>query len=664
MSIRTKIAASTATLVLVIALFGLRHAAADLRTAREMKTVADLVQLSVFVGDLVHETQRERGMSAGFLGSSGRQFVRELPEQQRRVDERRAALVSFLRNLPTNPAVNGVLEAMAPLENLDMVRAQVSAQEIAVGKATGYFTELNRGLLNSVQSIARATTDPGVATAILSNSLFLKCKEASGRERAVLTGAFAQSSLSLEKRDLVTSLITQQDTFLDEFRRSAKPRIVDAVAERSSAGPFERVDAMRASALSGDMSVDAKVWFSEISAKIDLLKEVEELAAGLLLEETKGRAAQSNSQAVAGIAIVVACVLFALTVSWIILRSTVRPIRQMASLFSQISNERDLSKRIDRQRSDELGDLSRNFDSLAESLQTTIVELGKDSRALATASTELTSTSAVLAADSTDMHRCSMAASGGVNSLAQVMNDISTRSSRVSENLSDVCHALSEFTTTIEEIAASTSAASEAASRASERASNSKEKISQLSLSAKEIGRVSEVIQDIAEQTNLLALNATIEAARAGEAGKGFAVVASEVKDLARQTSSATDDIRKRIESIQLASRETATTITDIGVATEEVNDVSQVIAAAVEEQSGTARDLADRMTSANDAVIRTSREVRESAQKCRELSSEMERVADRTAASKESANDTHSAGEDLSRMSERLSALVQQYQT
>src|SRR3546814_15338718 len=97
--------------------------------------------------------------------------------------------------------------------------------------------------------------------------------------------------------------------------------------------------------------------------------------------------------------------------------------------------------------------------------------------------------------------------------------------------------------------------------QATEEAERGDSRIQALAATAQQIGDVITLIQDIAEQTNLLALNATIEAARAGEAGKGFAVVASEVKSLASQTARAAEEIRSQIEEIQSASREAVETI-------------------------------------------------------------------------------------------------------
>ena len=116
--------------------------------------------------------------------------------------------------------------------------------------------------------------------------------------------------------------------------------------------------------------------------------------------------------------------------------------------------------------------------------------------------------------------------------------------------------------------------------------------VAKLGESSAEIGNVVKVITSIAEQTNLLALNATIEAARAGEAGKGFAVVASEVKDLAQETARATEDISRRVEAIQSDTSNAVAAIGEISQIIARINDYQLTIASAVEEQTATTNEM------------------------------------------------------------------------
>jgi methyl-accepting chemotaxis protein len=115
--------------------------------------------------------------------------------------------------------------------------------------------------------------------------------------------------------------------------------------------------------------------------------------------------------------------------------------------------------------------------------------------------------------------------------------------------------------------------------------------------SSAKIGQVLKVITTIAQQTNLLALNATIEAARAGDAGTDFAVVANEVKELAKETAKATEDIGRRIEAIQSNANNAVDAIGKIGAVIDQTHDISNTIAGAVEEQTAVTNEIARSMT-------------------------------------------------------------------
>jgi methyl-accepting chemotaxis protein len=148
-----------------------------------------------------------------------------------------------------------------------------------------------------------------------------------------------------------------------------------------------------------------------------------------------------------------------------------------------------------------------------------------------------------------------------------------------------------------------------------------------LGTSSKEIGKVIEVINDIADRTNLLALNATIEAASAGEAGKGFAVVANEVKELAKQTAQATDQISRQIEEMQNNPGSAVKAIEDITAIIEEINVISHTIVAAVEEQSATVNEIAKSVGGASQAATEIAKNVGESAKGLVEISSNIQGV-------------------------------------
>lgn len=134
--------------------------------------------------------------------------------------------------------------------------------------------------------------------------------------------------------------------------------------------------------------------------------------------------------------------------------------------------------------------------------------------------------------------------------------------------------------------------------------------INGLTTDAEKIGEIVGLINSIAEQTNLLALNATIEAARAGEAGRGFAVVASEIKALANQTSAATIAINERVGAIQSVTRETVGAIEEIVATISNINGIAATVASAVEQQAATTSEIARNTQQASDGTHAVARNI------------------------------------------------------
>jgi len=172
-------------------------------------------------------------------------------------------------------------------------------------------------------------------------------------------------------------------------------------------------------------------------------------------------------------------------------------------------------------------------------------------------------------------------------------NLVASAAEQVSANVATVAASAEEMSASILEISKNTNEAATVATSAVRAAKETTETVNHLGISSREIGKVIKVITSIAQQTNLLALNATIEAARAGEAGKGFAVVANEVKELAKQTAKATEDISRKIVTIQGDTRNAVNAIEEIGNIIDQINDIQSSIASAIEQQNATTNEIA-----------------------------------------------------------------------
>jgi methyl-accepting chemotaxis protein len=172
-------------------------------------------------------------------------------------------------------------------------------------------------------------------------------------------------------------------------------------------------------------------------------------------------------------------------------------------------------------------------------------------------------------------------------------SQVAGASEQASQNMQSVASATEELSASVDEIGKRVRESNRIAEAAVLQAEQTDGRIGKLSRAAQQIGDVVKLITAIAEQTNLLALNATIEAARAGEAGRGFAVVASEVKSLASQTARATDEISSHISGMQGATQESVAAIKEIGGTIGQISEIASSIASAVEQQGSATQEIA-----------------------------------------------------------------------
>lgn len=187
---------------------------------------------------------------------------------------------------------------------------------------------------------------------------------------------------------------------------------------------------------------------------------------------------------------------------------------------------------------------------------------------------------------------------------------VAAAAEQASANVQTVAAAAEQLSASVEEIARQVQTSSEKTFSASEEAKNASHTIDTLKAGSETIGQVVKLISDIAEQTNLLALNATIEAARAGEAGKGFAVVASEVKSLAKQTATATGEIGQQITSIQGNTGSTVKAVTEISETISSLHHIAATIASATEEQTAATTEISRNIQEASTGTLEVSRSI------------------------------------------------------
>ncbi len=336
-----------------------------------------------------------------------------------------------------------------------------------------------------------------------------------------------------------------------------------------------------------------------------------------------------------------------------------------AVLINQAISNGDLTmhvRDITLERKDEIGDLGRSIKKMSDNLKEKIKTISDGALTLSSSSEELSTVASQLAANAEETTNQSNTVASAAEQATANINNISAAAEEMSTGVGTVAVAIEEMSSSLNQVARDCQKESRIAENASNQAKSTHDLMEKLGASSKEIGKVIEVINDIADQTNLLALNATIEAASAGEAGKGFAVVASEVKELAKQTAQATEEIARQIEEMQNNTGDAVNAITEITKVIEEVNQISGSIVGAVEEQTATVNEIAKNVGGASQAATEIAKNVGESAKGLSEVSSNIQGVNKAASDTASGVANIKTSSIDLAKIAGRLRNIVGQF--
>lgn len=381
-----------------------------------------------------------------------------------------------------------------------------------------------------------------------------------------------------------------------------------------------------------------------------------------LIQSLDAADAQIRASLIKGAAIVLTLVgLGAALLFWLVTRAVIRPVHRMVTASRNIASG-DLTQECEVRSRDEIGQLGGAFNEMTQRLRTLFGGIREQANSLQAASQEVCNTAVEMneAAEETTQRASTVAAAA--EEMSVNMSHMAASSEQMSANVRTVAEAVEQMNASVTEVAHSAEATAGVATEAARLSSEGNASVQPLGAAAQEIGQVIEMIQDVAEQTNLLALNATIEAARAGEAGKGFAVVADEVKALSRQTSSAAEDIRRRIKEMQDSTTRAVEVIGRIETVVQRADKESNTIAAAVEEQSITTKEIARNVSDTATATQTIVSALAESAIASREITGSIARVDEVARRTVEGAARTQTAGREMSRLAEQLQSAISQF--
>lgn len=542
---------------------------------KKLSEAATLNTLSSKLSLFIHETQKERGMSAGFLGSEGKKFGDVLPKQRVLTDESLVKLKEYVAQIDLSKFPKELQNELFNLQDdaskISSIRAQVDRLKISVKESVAFYTDMNTKILHVTDSVAKVSEVADLVKLLSSYSHFLKLKELVGIERAVMSGTFASNAFATGVFAKWNGLMSSQLAYTEAFLAFATDDVKQLFVQKMNDNSIKEVEKFRSIALAkvneGNFGVDAQVWFNTITQKIEILKTIDDgisQSGSELIQKLDRDATQEmmGSVFVSGVFGIVLLIVLFLTQKGII-----DSVHSSHDQISAIAKEKDLTKRIVlKNTTDELAQISDDINHMVTSFATTLNHTLQTLDVTNAQSQKLDNVIVSLGESIEQQEKNIVDMNLLVSDVGTELDGIEKASIATTDDLRITANTLDEFIQSLNQSVQSIE-------NGSERQNDLAQKVHTLSDQARSIREILSIIGDIADQTNLLALNAAIEAARAGEHGRGFAVVADEVRKLAERT-------QKSLLEISA----------NVNVITQSVNDIAEDTKQTTEEMLGSSK--------------------------------------------------------------------------
>jgi methyl-accepting chemotaxis protein len=618
----------------------------------DMSDVNEMTEYATHVSMLIHETQKERGATAGFIGSNGTKFVDKLPNQRKLTDKKIIELKNFLKTSTIDKFGNDFKDelnsALNSLKKIQSIRQKVTKLQIGAKNAISFYTKMNASFLNSISQITHYTQNAQIKQELISYTSFLMSKERAGIERAGIERAVGANTLSRDNfadglKLKFINLINSQNTYLNSFLMTASSEAKSFYKKTLQGASINEVKKIRKIMLKEEsgFGIDSQYWFTQITKKINKLKEVDNFLSKQIIQKSKDAL---NSALMIMLLLLVLPIIG--IVSLLILSKNISQgltdnfkilNNSITDFLSYIDGKGEHFKPMVAIGKDEFSEIANSLNKQAKKIESSLEQdklviaeiddiMNKVANGYFGYSIKLEASSPAIEGLKRDINNMLQDSKKKFDYLQSIMsqyakNNFSAEISEkdldgmngeigsilnstilLGENVSDLFAMMQksggelndntkdlflksqelinssknqekyigDTTKNIEEINSISrdntkqiknmldiaDDLTQKSDKGQKLALNSGESMSIIQSKVTAIDDAIAIIDQISFQTNILSLNAAVEAATAGEAGKGFAVVASEVRNLASKSLEASKEIKSLVSEANEATIE------------------------------------------------------------------------------------------------------------
>ncbi|MEC8231268.1 MAG: methyl-accepting chemotaxis protein, partial [Pseudomonadota bacterium] len=570
----------------------------------------DLVTLVSAVERVAHHHAVERGLTAGFLGNPTEEARAKVKAQREKADDALDNLRTVANaDWPETFQVNNILNPLYTWENnKGTVRSNVD--NLQGKEAFKYYSGLNSRALNAANSFTLLVSDSSAKQLLTQGLLLAQMKEKLGQRRGKLNAVMAKRSISEAVRDEVEAYNREITYLTDKLLLNLSDEFLSQFKALSSSSVSERIDDISARAIqeSSDFATlpSSSEWFGMATEQIGQVAKI----LGTVFEQVKQNADDKASSAYSALIITIVMVVLVIVFIAIIYQALIsiitKQLKVLVANLDKIAAQGDLTVDVSMSTSNELGEISRSVNTTILALRDLVKGLGTSIATSSRLSAQLEKASSEMLKDAGNTQQLTA-------NIASAVEQVAVTSREIAQSSLDTLSASKQ----LDELANQSLKANQNIRNSMEMLADDikgvQKNAGEMEMKVGEISTILETINTLSDQTNLLALNAAIEAARAGEHGRGFAVVADEVRKLAQSSRESSDKISTLLSSLREAS---VVVVNDINKNVESISNSMETTtegrktAEQVKEAAGNVEEMANNMSSAAEQQSVTTEEI------------------------------------------------------